>query len=100
MSKKTGLGPNGSAVVEKSVRSISGLRETLFQTLDELRAGACEPHKAKAVMYVAQVILNTVDLQMRVERFQAPRELDQLPDVPLEARVGARRGIPRAQKLS
>lgn len=92
------MSENGTTI-QKSTRSISGLRETLFETLDELRGGTMEPHKAKAVMYVAQVILNTVQVQMQVERLQTRSELQMLPDVPLSVRA-PKLGKPKPQKMS
>lgn len=92
------MSENGTTI-PKSTRSISGLRETLFETLDELRGGTMEPTKAKAVMYVAQVILNTVQVQMQVERLQSRSELQMLPDVPLNVR-SPRLGKSKTQRVS
>ena len=73
-------------MIPKSKRNIAGLREALFETLDELRAGTTDAPKARAVVCVAQVIINSVQVQMGLERAKRS-SLDSLPDLtPTKAR--------------
>ncbi len=82
-------------LIEQRDRSICGLREAMFQTLDELRAGTTDANKAKAVVCVAQVILNSVQVQIGLARnkgiakTQEASSLTALPDIKSNRR-GAR----------
>jgi len=57
-------------------RTSLGLRDTLFDTLDDLRKGNIEPKDAAAVCKVALTICKTVELEMAAEQVR-----DKLPGV-------------------
>ena len=47
-----------------SKRTTKGLRDILFDEIDELRAGNGDPSKAQAVAQLARQILNTAKIEM------------------------------------
>lgn len=50
------------------IRTSSGLREALFEELDLLRIGKSDAKRANAVARLAAEILNTIQLEVAVER--------------------------------
>jgi hypothetical protein len=46
------------------MNNIEGLRDTLFETLNRLKAGTIDVDRAKAVNETAQVIINTVKIEI------------------------------------
>lgn len=51
-----------------TIRTSSGLRDTLFDELDRLRNGESEPFKAAAVAKLAVQIINTAMLEVHLNR--------------------------------
>lgn len=49
-------------------RSTAGLREAMFATLDDLRAGRCDARHAKAVADLGKTIVTTVAVQLAYEK--------------------------------
>ena len=49
-------------------RTSAGLRDALFDELDGLRAGTTNPGKANATAKLADQIINTVRMELDVER--------------------------------
>ena len=59
-------------VNEKQViRTSAGLRDALFDELDALKAGDTNPAKANATAKLADQIVNTVKLEMDVQKHVA-----------------------------
>jgi len=46
-------------------RTTADLRETLFETLEGIKAGTVDPRQAKAIADVADRIIETADLELR-----------------------------------
>lgn len=62
----------------KTQRTSAGLRDALFDELDSLRSNQSDPKRAMAVAKLAQQIVNTVDIELRV--LQASGEIfDEAP---------------------
>lgn len=53
---------------EKVKRTSAGLRDALFDELDELRSGKSNPAKASAVSRLADTVINTVVMELEVQR--------------------------------
>lgn len=53
----------------KTNRTSVGLRDTLFDELDNLRNGLITPHRAMAVAKTAAEIMGTVKLELAFHRF-------------------------------
>ena len=49
-------------------RTSAGLRDALFDELDELRHGTSNPAKASAVARLADTVISTVIMEMEVQR--------------------------------
>ena len=49
-------------------RSTSGLRDMLFDTIDDVRAGRIKASEASQIASVAKTIVMTADLELRVQR--------------------------------
>ena len=64
-------------------RTSAGLRDALFDELDGLRDGSTNPGKANAVAKLADQIVNTVRMEMDVER-----HVGRLGDAPRIKRPG------------
>lgn len=62
---------NGSdfKVLPPVTRSSAGLRTSLFDELDMLRAGETTPAKANAVARISDQIISSVNLELEVQRF-------------------------------
>jgi hypothetical protein len=64
-------------------RSASGLREVLFGTIEDLRAGRLDVAKANAIAKTAETILKSVETQIAFERLRMDSKrainLDRLP---------------------
>lgn len=54
---------------KKYPRDVFGLRDALFDELEDLRAGASAPHEVLAVCSLAERVLDTFDAQMKREAF-------------------------------
>lgn len=50
-------------------RSIEGLRDALFDELEDLRSGASSPHEAVAFSTLSEVVLATFDKEMKKAAF-------------------------------
>ena len=51
--------------MKKSKRTTHGLRDILFDELEELRSGEGDPTKAMAIAKLASQIINVANLEMR-----------------------------------
>ena len=56
-------------VTEVTEQSTVGLRETLFQELDELRAGRSNPQRASAAAKLAVQIINSAKMEIEFQRY-------------------------------
>lgn len=59
---------NAAANTPPVARTSAGLREALFDELDGLRSGRTTPNKANATAKLADQIINTVRMELDVER--------------------------------
>ena len=66
----------------KTVRTSAGLRDALFDELDELRAGSSNPTRANAVAKLATGVVETVRMEMEVSRHlnSATSQVKAIPD--------------------
>ncbi len=66
-------------------RTSAGLRDALFEVLDDLRNGDIEPSGAKAVAGLAREICSTVKLELEVARLREvnPAAADAIVPAPL-----------------
>ena len=55
-------------------RNTSGIREVLFQELENLRAGSSTPQRASAVAKLCGQILNSAKLDIEYQRFVSEGE--------------------------
>lgn len=58
-------------VTQKIVRSTEGLRDVLFEELDKLRAGKCNPSHANALAKITSCIIDTSRLEIDVAKLIA-----------------------------
>lgn len=67
-------------------RTMAGLRQALFETLEDLRAGKVKAQDATAIVGVANAVLKTVSVQLQFEKLKneqkAPVRLAAMPLVP------------------
>lgn len=66
------------SVTVETQRSMSGLRETLFSALDDLRSGKIDEKQAKSVAQLSQTILNTVSVQVEYEKLRIASEVPKI----------------------
>lgn len=59
---------NKKADIPRTVRTSEGLRDTLFDELDKLRAGESEPMRASAVAKLAVQIINSAMIEVHLGR--------------------------------
>jgi hypothetical protein len=87
--------------VKEIGRTMSGLREALFETLDQLRAGKIQPGQASAIVGVANSLLKTVSVQLQFEKLKneqkAPARLTDMPLVPNATTGGHLRAVGSAE---
>lgn len=75
------------------MKTVNDLREALFETLEQLKAGKIDVHQAKAVSEVAQTIINTAKVEVDYCRVTEQRSGSGfLPDEPQQVP----RKLPRA----
>lgn len=86
---------DAQAEIRESERSFSGLRDTLFAAIDDLRNGRIDVKQANAIAKTAETIVKTVDTQIAYERLRldskVPGVLGAMPLVPL---VGQKKAEP------
>lgn len=51
-------------------RDVYGLRDALFDELEDLRTGASSPHEAAGFCALAERVLDTFDMEMKREAFE------------------------------
>jgi len=67
---------------------MAGLRDTLFDTIDQLRDGSIDVSTAKSVAVLAQTILNSAAIQMQYEKMRLESEVPStLPEMPLTPKL-------------
>lgn len=68
-------------------RSMDGLREALFDALDQLRAGTIDHIQARAISGVAMTIIKSAEVQIEYEQARleskVPKNLPAMPLTPL-----------------
>jgi len=71
---------------KKIERTSAGLRDALFTSMEQLRAGDIEAQDAKAIAAPARQIVNTVHLEVEVQmmRRQSPADTMMLMPTPLQ----------------
>lgn len=70
--------------IKKIERTMSGLRDAVFETMEETLAGNQPVEVAKAVGGLAQVIINSVKVQMEYEKMRLESEVPaNLPEMRL-----------------
>lgn len=69
-------------------KKIQDLRETLFDTIEQVKSGKMDVDKAKAITSIAQVIVNS-----------AKAEVDFLKNVNSQGNTGFISGIPESKQL-
>lgn len=74
---------------KKIERTSAGLRDALFESMEQLRAGDIEAQDAKAMAALAREIVNTVHLEVEVARLklQHPAETKKFVPAPLQLGV-------------
>jgi hypothetical protein len=60
-------------------RTSSGLRDALFDELDDLRNGRTNPTKANAVSKIASSIISTVEMELEVHRIMSKADASAVP---------------------
>ena len=75
--------------IENTIRTSTGLRDTLFKEIDMLRSGESNPSKARAVASLANQILQSIKIEIELHRYVTAKELDKLPELP-ELRLGSK----------
>lgn len=70
-------------------KKIEDLRETLFDTIEQIKSGKMDVEKAKAITHIAQVIVNS-----------AKAEVDFLKNVSQQGNTGFISGTPDTLKLN
>lgn len=70
---------------KKIVRTSAGLREALFDAMENLRDGNIEANDAKALASLSQQICNTVSLEIEVAKLkhEHPKDPDVLSPKPI-----------------
>lgn len=54
---------------KKYARDVYGIRDALFDELEDLRSGASSPHEAAGFCALAERVLDTFDMEMKREAF-------------------------------
>jgi hypothetical protein len=74
-----------SVVVTLPVVSMGSLRQTLFETLRELKSGKIKSQDAIAIAKVANTILESAKVQIEFEKLRVmyPQTTERLPEMPL-----------------
>ena len=62
--------PTKKVVKPSAGRTSAGLRDVLFDTIDDLRCGVIEPAQAKAVAQLSQAICETVALEIQAVKLR------------------------------
>lgn len=72
-------------------RSSAGLRDAMFDEIDALRDGTGNPTRANAVSKLAMTIVETVNMEMAVQRFAATTagQATAVPQSPSSLQLGA-----------
>lgn len=74
-------------------RSMDGLREMLFDTIDKLRCGTIDRATASATAQLSMTLIKSVEVQMNWEKAKldnkVPRALPAMPLLPMIAPRGA-----------
>lgn len=79
--------PNSHAG-EPAERSASGLRDLLFQSIEDLRTGRIDVAQANAISKSAEAIIKSVEMQVNYERLRITSEVPGvLPAMPLVPRL-------------
>lgn len=60
-----------TAMPNATVRTSAGLRDALFDELDGLRSGTSNPAKANAVAKLAGQVVDTVKMELDIQRHMA-----------------------------
>ena len=63
-----------TAETKTNTRTTQGLRDALFDELDELRSDAANPEKSLAVANVAKQIINTAKVELDFHKFITDQE--------------------------
>lgn len=83
---------------KKIQRTMAGLRETLFETLEDLRAGKVDAKDANAIVGVSTAILKCVSVQLDFERAKNDEKApNRLPSMPLDAPLALMNGAESKQ---
>lgn len=64
-------------------RSASGLREGLFEMMEQLRAGTIDVPTAKTYAALAMTICKSIEVQLNYERMRVANEIGELQDMTL-----------------
>lgn len=60
---------SSSKLSKKYPRDVYGIRDALFDELEDLRSGASSPHEAAGFCALAERVLDTFDMEMKRESF-------------------------------
>ena len=63
-----------AAKTKVNTRTTQGLRDALFDELDELRSDAANPEKSLAVANVAKQIINTAKVELDFHKFMSDQD--------------------------
>lgn len=65
----------GGSGRKQTGRTLAGLRESLFETLDRLRDGQIDPKEAATVALLAKGILDSAALQLQFEKAWSAKQI-------------------------
>lgn len=71
------------------IRTSAGLRDALFDELDRMRTGGTNATNANAIARLAGEIVNTVQMELEVQKQLSRIPGDAKPDVPRSLPLGA-----------
>lgn len=82
-----------AAQTKTSERSAAGLRDVLFQAIDDLRAGSIDVATANAISKASLAILASVDTQIEFEKLKLDSKVPgNLPEMHLVPRLRGTNG--------
>lgn len=83
--------PNENTMLPPMARSSAGLRDAIFDEIDSIRNGTGNPTRANAVAKLAAGIVETVRMELEVQRFAASSaaKTPQIEGLPKPLNLGA-----------
>jgi hypothetical protein len=79
---------HGNETIRSVTRTSAGLRDALFDEIDGLRAGTSDGPRANAIARIAGEIVNTVHMEIAVQRYQVQTDKARRPILPESVNLG------------